>query len=53
MEKGGCVWLCSGRKMIDGKAQQVVCHMKYPSEKFQETTGTTRYIVDFDLTDQS
>ena len=53
MEKGRCVYICHTTKKIDGKKQLVSCHMKYHTEKFAETTGTTRSIVDSDLTDQS
>ena len=52
MEKGEYVWLCNTRNMIDGKPQQVTCHLKYDSEKIKESTGTTRCIVVSDLTDQ-
>ena len=53
MEKGGCVYLCNARKLIDGKPQQVTCHMRHHLEKFAETTGTNIYIVDSDLIDES
>ena len=53
MEKWGCVWLCNTNKTIDGKPQVVACHLKYHSEKINETTGTTTSSVDSDLTDES
>ena len=46
--EGGNIWLCSARKMIDGKPQQVSCHMRHHMEKFAETISTTRYIADSD-----
>ena len=51
MEKGGCVWLCYTRNMIDGKPQVIACHLKHHSEKIKETTDTTRcsvvsYLID-------
>ena len=53
MKKGGCVWLCNTRKMIDGEPQVVACHLKYHSEKIKETTSTTRCRVVSDLTNGS
>ena len=53
MEKGGNVWLCNARKTIDGKPQQVSCHMRHHMEKFAETTDTIRCSVVSDLTDES
>ena len=53
MEKVECVWLCNTQKTIDGKTQVIACHLKYHSEKINETTGTTRSSVDSDLTAES
>ena len=53
MEKGDNVWLCNTRKMIDGKPQQVTCHMRHHLGKQPETIGTTEYSVVSDLTDES
>ena len=53
MDKGDNVWLCSQRKMIDGKQQIVSCHMKYHMQNFEGSTGTTRCSVESDLTEGS
>ena len=53
MEKEKCIWLCNTRKNIDGNPQVVCCHLKYHLENPPETTGSTEYSVDSDLTDQS
>ena len=53
MVKGECVWLCNTRKMIDGKPQQITCHMRHHLEKYPETTNTTECSILSDLKDLS